>query len=451
MQRYDVVVVGAGPAGLFSALSCLKEGLSVLVLEAKPQDKWGARWVVDVEERYFQKGMLPVPNSEAWLQEENPKGVMLPPLPFTPKWSDKTFPIRSINLWRYQLQLAELIRELGGEIWFSARVQDWKRGAKGEVTTILRNREPVLSTGIVIASGVHYSLDKAMYSNFGIIKDITESDCLIAHHQIREMKQPDFLAAPMVFAKAGIVMRMGVAGPMSVEMLRVLPSAGIMLNMAGTIQYDGYATGEQVLSTVPERYSFAGKVLEEGGAPIPARRPLATLAGRGAVIVGNAASQVAAASCSGIGLSAAAAKLVGPRMAAWCRTSDVDRLWRYSVTFHHRHGAELVRQEQFVHFTRNLTEAHVNQMVNRHIVRVGDFYRLQHLGQILPTSFLDPELLEKLISVLKFPAVLPGSLRITRGVLKSFIAYRGYPQHPDPRAIRKWSAKVQKMARLERV
>lgn len=33
MDRYDIIVVGAGPAGMTAALNCLRAGKSVLVLE----------------------------------------------------------------------------------------------------------------------------------------------------------------------------------------------------------------------------------------------------------------------------------------------------------------------------------------------------------------------------------------------------------------------------------
>ena len=34
MDRYDIIVVGAGPAGMTAALNCLRAGTSVLVLES---------------------------------------------------------------------------------------------------------------------------------------------------------------------------------------------------------------------------------------------------------------------------------------------------------------------------------------------------------------------------------------------------------------------------------
>ena len=50
MDRYDIIVVGAGPAGMTAALNCLRAGKSVLVLEG---DSFGGQISA-------QSGKLPV-------------------------------------------------------------------------------------------------------------------------------------------------------------------------------------------------------------------------------------------------------------------------------------------------------------------------------------------------------------------------------------------------------
>jgi len=41
MDKFDIIIIGAGPAGMTAALNCLRAGKTVLVLESESFGVWG--------------------------------------------------------------------------------------------------------------------------------------------------------------------------------------------------------------------------------------------------------------------------------------------------------------------------------------------------------------------------------------------------------------------------
>ena len=448
MRDANVVVIGAGPAGLFAAWRLLDEGLSVVVLEARPQASWGQRWCVDVEERYFTGGILPVPGPGVELEEGSPAGLLArPPEGGRRRWSKHRFPIRTLRLWRLQEDLLARIRNAGGEVRFGKKVIALDRGASGDVIVRPRRGPELRCRALVIAAGTRPVDDPALARIFGLAGDLTPADCIHAHHDIRELDPHGFTAAPGDFALAGTILRFGVGGDrgFSMEKLACHPDENRLLCLAATFPQDGQRAPREVLTDVPERIPFAAKILASKGQPIPLRRPQPALAGPGVALIGDAGCQTMPLSGSGTGLSALAATLLAPAMRSYIDTGRAAALWEYSRAYHAAVGAEQLRQELVLRMSRSLPAARIQALANHGVLQIEDFRRVQRSGRMIPSRILAREQLSRLPGLPRFLGLAPAAARTAAMMVAADLVCRGYPKTPE--GIAQWRRRVSRLLR----
>ncbi len=442
----EVVVIGAGPAGLFAAWRLLDEGLSVVVLEARPQASWGQRWCVDVEERYFTGGILPTPGPDVELKEGRPSGLLArPPEGGRRRWSKHRFPIRTLRLWRLQEDLLGRIRDQGGEVRFGHKVIGVDRDGSGDVKVRPRRGRELRCRALVIAAGTRPVDDPSLERIFGIKGDLEPSDCVHAHHDIREINPHLFTAAPGEFAQAGTILRFGVGGDsgFSMEKLACHPDEERLLCLAATFPQDGQRLPLDVLTEVPARIPFAGRILASKGQAIPLRRPQPALAGRGVALIGDAGCQTMPLSGSGTGLSALAATLLAPAMRRYIDTGQVQELWEYSRAYHMKMGAEQLRQELVLRISRSLPASRIQALANDGVLQIEDFRRVQREGRMIPSTIFSREQLSRLSGLPRFLGLAPAVARTAASMLAAELIYRGYPK--DPKGVERWSSRVKRL------
>ncbi|MFH1529531.1 MAG: FAD-dependent oxidoreductase [Pseudomonadota bacterium] len=442
----DVLVIGAGPAGLFAAWRMLQEGLSVTVLEARPRSSFGQRWCVDVEERYFIDGIVPAPAPGVALEEGHASGLLArPPEGGVRRWSSHRFPIRTLRLWRLQEDLLERVECLGGRVRFGQRVVSLGRDGRGGGTVDTSRRDSVSAKALVIAAGTRPVDDRTLSRVFGLVGDLVAQECIHAHHDVREIDEQAFITAPGEFAKVGTVLRFGLGGMQgfSLEKLACHPGEGRLLCLGATFPQDGHAGPREVLASTPSRVAFAGPVLVSGGQPIPLRRALPALTGRGVALVGDAGSQVMPLTGSGTGLSALAALLLAPAMRRYVRTGSAAELWEYSRGYHAEAGAEQLRQDLVTRLSRRLPAARIQQLADLGVLQIEDFRRVQAEGRMIPRRFLTQAQLSRLPGLLKILDLAPRAAPTVAAVLAVEALYRTYPK--DPAGIGRWGSRVKRL------
>jgi len=442
----DVIVVGAGPAGLFAAWRMLQEGLRVEVLEARPRSSWGQRWCVDVEERYFIDGILPAPAPGVELEEGHAPGLLArPPEGGRRRWSSSRFPIRTLWLWRLQEDLAARIDALGGMLRFGQKVIALDRGGRGEVLVRTRRGAPHRARALVIAAGTRPVDDPGLAQIFGLAGDLRAWDCIHAHHDTRAIDELGYITEPGEFANVGTVLRFGLGRGrgFSLEKLACHPGEGRLLCLGATFPQDGQRGPREVLAEVQTRAPFAGEVLLSRGQPIPLRRSLPALVGRGVALVGDAGSQIMPLSGSGTGLSARAATLLAPAMRRYMGSGRMADLWEYSRAWHAAVGAEQLRQDLVVRVARSLPHERIQELADSGVLQVEDFLRIQTEGRMIPKQILSRGQLTRMPGLLRLLDLVPRAAPVVVAILAVDLLYRTYPK--DPAGIPRWSRRVDRL------
>ncbi len=444
----DVIVVGAGPAGLFAAWRMLQEGLSVLVLEASQRARWGQRWCVDVEERYFADGVVPAPASGVELQEGHAPGLLArPPEGGHRRWSSHRFPIRTLRLWRLQEDLRQRVEALGGAVRFGQRVTGLGRDGHGHAVVYAGEGPELRGRALVLAAGTRPVDDGTLARVFGLAGDLDPWECIHAHHEIREIDPAAFMTTPAEFAKVGTVLRFGVGGGrgFSMEKLACHPTEGQLLCLGATFPQDGQRGPREALAEVPSRVAFAGRIIESRGQAIPLRRALPALAGRGVALIGDAASQIMPLSGSGTGLSAQAATLLAPAMRRYLRTGAAAALWEYSRAWHAAVGAEQLRQDLVVRLARTLPHQRIQSFADHGVLQIEDFRRVQAEGRMIPKRLLARAQLSRLPGLPWILDLAPRAAPTIAAVLAVDPLYRTYPR--DASGIAGWSRRLRLLLR----
>jgi geranylgeranyl reductase family protein len=161
MQKYDVVVVGGGPAGCSTAINCANLGMDVLLLEKDPPGR-----------RKPCGGVLPWITSEVIediLDVEMPSHVLNSPselgLYYVPPSGRKNsgrvpkYRIHNIVRERFDEWLLKLTNDSGVEVVTKARFTDLKIGSSIEIVGQTQNEELLFETDYLVgADGVRSSV-----------------------------------------------------------------------------------------------------------------------------------------------------------------------------------------------------------------------------------------------------------------------------------------------------
>lgn len=173
--RYDVVVIGAGPAGLMAGWVCARAGLSVLMVEKDKQVGWPVNCAEAVPGRSFEKIIRPRP---AWIKTQVERGRLVAPggRYFDLKYHKAGYVLDRL---RMEQDLAEEFKASGGELACACRAENIN--IKGErfntlsLVTNGNNVEHVTADIFIAADGVEGTIARTAGINNRYSLDETES------------------------------------------------------------------------------------------------------------------------------------------------------------------------------------------------------------------------------------------------------------------------------------
>ncbi len=295
MKRYNLVVLGAGHAGAATALFAAEAGLRVALIERRPLDEAGARWVNDAPAWMFERvGLTDLPGSissgghTARLFGDDGGGGLA-------VRAERVAAIDMRLLGSTLVSRAEsrgaVVRDRAGQVavegdtvrWQGEAVRaDFVVDASGLAGINLLGRAPSLRTDLCVAA-----------QDMRIVKNLDQAHSYLSAHG-GEGEDSIVTLCP--------------AGGYSVLNVRLIGEQVFVL--AGSIPALGFATGRKIIDDFVARQPWIGERVYGGERAIPLAPPLEPFVRGRWAQVGDAARQVFAAHGSGTGSGLIAARLL---------------------------------------------------------------------------------------------------------------------------------------------
>ena len=448
----DVVVCGAGTAGLQAALQLALVGCRVVVVEERGERKSGARWCNGVLAWQFERAGLRPPDSAERRHSSGRVRMSSPSrnVQFTIDGS----PIIDVDMRAVVDRLRSDAEAAGVEfVWKARNPRLASDGGRPSVLTadvdgVERRWRARL---FVDATGLTAALRRQVPALARACPDAPPEDCCSARQMVFEIASVD--GARQFLADEGAepgdaVDHVGLAGGYSVEVISIEPDLAQVSILVGTLADGRYGDAASMMAAVRERHPWIGKPVFGGGGVIPLRRPYTRLAVPGLALVGDAGSQVMAAHGSGVGFGLMAGKVLAEAVAEeLARSEDVggpSAMWRYQADYHREFGAILMGYDIFRRFSSRIDSDGVQELFAAELfdARIAAPGLAQELGTI-PIH----DLPDRARAMATNPAVarrlLPALLRMQA----ARALHLAYPTTPDDRRLERWDRLAERLTR----
>lgn len=425
---FDVAVLGAGTAGAATALQCARRGLRVLLLDKRPRDACGARWVNGVNVQQFADADIDLPRGDECISapvdfhliaENGPTKVIVP---------SEAHGVMDVDMRLLVARLQSEAEEFGVVFLDDATVSstnaELERGEVRIGSTLYRAAVVVDATGL---AGRHL---------LGGPRVPREHLCVASQavFEVRDHRQADAFFAQHDVPVGEVCCFTGVEGGYSI--INVRKDEDHIAVLTGSIPSRGVRSGTQMLDAFVDAHaSMFGPHLFGGHRAIPLRRPRDVL-GRGQVAaVGDSGCQVLSAHGSGIAQGMIAGRLLADTLAAGGQPKD------YSRTFLRRQGGLLAAFDLFRRFSSTFTPDDLRLLMGSGLfdaATAGD-----GMAQVWPQANLDVAL-AKLRGLPKARRLLP---RVVPVVVKMGVVAALYANVPEEDDIATFSRRVARVFR----
>lgn len=347
-KQVDVIIAGAGPAGLMCALTAARNGLSCVVLESCKAADHGHNHVLEVEETVFQRCDVPEPSGE-----EVPyivRGLKAFSASGWQAFETDSHPMHIVILRHTVRRLAGYVKEAGVPIRFGVKaVQPMMEGdcVTGVVIRDARGNEKILRGRMVVdATGYAAAITRKLPASCNV--DFTDDpvDRIIASVRLYriDVDRARQAAEQGQFKPEVLHHTIGKYGTFSTLSFLVSLENGNAFTLAGIKEENFPPTPKEALDELVKQFPFFQDIKCQSSSPIRIRRASLKLVCDGFASIGEAASMVIPLQASGVTSSLLAGHSLGEHLAKVLTaegTPTTAALWPWNAQYQRDRGAVL--------------------------------------------------------------------------------------------------------------
>ncbi len=375
MEKYDVIVVGAGTAGCLAAKTIAEKGLKVTLIEKKPSEEIGEKICGDALGEHHLK-FLGLEKPTGGELESKIDGIKI----YSPD-ENTIFTIADKDFIGYLLN-----RRLFGQ-WLLKKATD-----EGAILQDNMNfRSPIIEKGavsgifaknmkngkitemrskiVVDATGYFGMVRKQLPVEMGIDREIANQDVEACYREIRQLKQE---TENTRYCEIYLNQKASPGG-----YIWIFPKGGARVNVGlGICMRGSYPNPkEQLYNTAFKKPIFDDSlVLTAGSWFDPVRRPLDNMVSNGVMLIGDAASLVNPIHGGGIGPSMLSGYFAGQQIAEALSKGEPtkDALWGYNKRYIDTYGKKQGTLDIFKMFLLSCSDEDLNYGMNEKLMTEDD-------------------------------------------------------------------------------
>ncbi|MEZ0289851.1 MAG: digeranylgeranylglycerophospholipid reductase [Sulfolobales archaeon] len=437
---YDVVIVGAGVAGSSAALFLSRGGFRVALIDIKPWSRAGDKPCGDaIGKHHFEEVDLKPPSGEEL--DGYVRGIKL--------YSPSEEVVLRIEGEGYEINRVKftqrLIREAidhGAEYFSETKVSEpiVEDGFVKGVRVIRENRKLEIRAKVTIdASGNSRSIIQRLPSEWPITETLDPRDSNIAYREVRELKreieEPEFIR---IYVNNKVAPG-GYWWDFPKSKYRNITNIG--LGVQGGMGY-GHPRDYLYKYVLTREEYRDSRVIESGGALVPTRRPMATMAWNGVMAIGDAAFTVNPVHGGGKGSAMLSARAATMAVKKAFEIGDFSArgLWSVNKIYIQYYGAKQASLDIFRIFLQRLSDDDIEYGLKKRIMRESDLYETSSSGLIKRSVF---DKLERVLAGLGRPSLLFKLAQVASYMERIRRLYEEYPE--EPRDLHVWLERVKRL------
>lgn len=446
MPSYDVVIIGAGVAGLNAAYVLASKGFKVAIIESKPRGKIGDKTCGDAIGVHHFEELGWNPPQEVIDHKYDGVKIYSPSEEYSVVVPGEGV---SVNRFKFGQWLLKRAEEHGAELLDRHVLVGVALNDEGvKLIKVKELGKPGLkeikARAFIDASGAKPALRTRLPLEWPIAERPFMSDFNIAYREVIKAEQP----INEEDRKYAIIYLNTVIAPGGYWWLFPKDSSGTILNIGlGVVWGIGnYNPRHNYYEYLKPR--FKGELIHAGGGIVPTRRPLPTLVWRNVGVVGDAAYTVNPVHGGGIGSSLQAADIVAKHMGNALEQGEVDEksMWRANIEYIRAYGAKQASLDILRMYLQKLSNDDFEWILKNRIVDGSSIYDLGTEANIVEDIIKG---VSRLFRLLGRPSLL-NSLRIVKSYMDKVkqLYLDDYPE--DPSGLLEWSNRVEKIFNVYR-